>query len=118
METNYRSLMNIYHINNVIAVIEVKKNFYSSDLDGSYNNLESVVDRFEASRNLNLNQVIDSYRTIFGEELPENEELEKISFYKQMVYHNLILESYLPLRIVFGFSGFATELLLREGFIS
>lgn len=108
----------VYHINDVVAVIEVKKNFYTKDLDSSYYNLKSVVDTFEATTDLELSQVIDSYRNIFGEELPERSELEELPFHKQMVYHTLILESYLPIRIVLGYEGFKDEYSLREGFIN
>jgi hypothetical protein len=34
-----------YHIQNVIAVVEVKKNLYSSDLDSAYKNLITVLKR-------------------------------------------------------------------------
>lgn len=108
----------LYHINDVIAVIEVKKRLYTSDLDSSFYNLKSVVETFEAREDLELSQVIDSYRSIVGEELPERDELKSLSFHKKMIYHTLILESYLPLRIVLGYEGFKSEYLLREGFIN
>lgn len=44
----------VYDISNVIAVIEVKKNFYTKDLDSSYHNMISVTNTFQASYDLEL----------------------------------------------------------------
>lgn len=108
----------LYDISNVVAVIEVKKNFYTKELDSSYHNMVSVSNSFEANHDLELSQVVDAYRSIYGEELPEHNNLKSVTFQRQMVYHTLVMESYLPLRIVFGYSGFKTEYSLREGFVN
>ncbi len=107
----------IYDVNNVIAVIEVKKNLYSNELESAYNLLRSVINISE-KKSLNLNMLRDSYRSFTNKELPNNEELEKLSDEEKMIYNLMIEENISPLRIVLGYDGFKSEYALRKSFIN
>lgn len=108
----------IYEVNDVIAVIEVKKNLFSKDLEDAYNNLRSVSDIAEPNRSLDTALLRNAYKLIAKEELPEPKEVEKISLEKQLIYHSLVMECFLPARIIFGYNGFISEFSLREKFIN
>jgi len=104
-----------YNIHNVIAVIEVKKNLYASTLADSYANLLSVTN-ISTPKNLSMALFRDAFRTITRKTLPARSELNTLPFHIQMIYHALVVELSLPIRIVFGYNGFKTEESLRESF--
>lgn len=108
----------VYKIKDVLAVIEVKKNLFSKELEDSYNNLKSVIDINEADRSMSTNMARSVFKSICGEELPtKKEEIEALSQEKQLIYHSLVMECYHPARIVFGYTGFSSEYSLREKFL-
>lgn len=105
----------LYDINQVIAVIEVKKNLYASDFEGAYYNLLSVYN-LHTTNNVPHNLLRDAYKGIILEELPRRDEIDLLPLQKQMLYHALVVEASLPLRIVFGYNGYRSEKSLREAF--
>lgn len=106
----------IYHISKVIAVIEVKKNLYSSNIEAAYHNLRSVVNIYE-SKSVNLYMLSDSYRSFTNHKLPKKDEYENMSIEDQMIYSLIVEEATLPIRIVIGYNGFSSEYSLRNSFI-
>lgn len=109
----------IYDCSKVIAVIQVKKNLYSDDIQSSLTNLRSVIDVTEEreGENYHGNMIRSSFRMICHEETPLRSEISSLNFEKEMIYHILTLEAFYPIRIVWGYNGFASEYSLREGFI-
>lgn len=107
----------IYDINKVIAVIEVKKNLFSKDLDSAYQNLLSVKNITEINRDIKIDILEMAYESICGQRLTNFEDVKNLEEQTQFIYHALVMESYLPIRIVFGYDGFKTEGNLRDAFI-
>jgi hypothetical protein len=109
----------IYDSSQVVAVIQVKKNLYSKDVKDSYENLRSVIDVTELREGEYYHGRIlrDSFRQICKQELPPRSELKKLPFALEMIYHVLLLDAIYPIRIVWGYNGFASEFSLRDGFI-
>lgn len=107
----------LYKTNQVIAVIEVKKNLYAKELGDSYQNLKSVIDVNDPN-DVTIDIVRDSFRNICKKELPDYKEITDLSIDEQYVYHSLVVEAALPVRIVLGYYGYASEFSLREGFIN
>ncbi|PEL97813.1 hypothetical protein CN602_23360 [Bacillus cereus] len=107
----------LYPVERVIAVIQVKKNVYGKDVKEGYENLNSVYSIAEPHQNFSFRMLEDSYASLFGEEIPPYKEVIKYPLHKQMIYHCLLKEAYLPLRIIFGFNGYKSEFTLRKGFI-
>lgn len=58
----------IYDIDQVIMVIEVKKNLYSKELSDGYDNLRSVTNLQKPTRDLKLDPIEDAFRAISGVE--------------------------------------------------
>ena len=108
----------IYPFHQVIMVIEVKKNLFTSELDDAYNKLEKVYEIGNPLDNpeikMNLNMVQEAFATISKTPLPED--IQTLDLPKQMLYHTLVVENYLPLRVVFGYGGFSSEKSLRDKF--
>ncbi len=102
----------------VVAVIEVKKRLYSSDVEAAYLNLSSVFkicEPYESEGAFYL--LADAYREITRRIIPSPEEVKELPLYLQMIYHSLVVESYKPLRIVLGYDGFVSEFALREAYV-
>ena len=107
----------IYNINNVIAVIEVKKKLFSNDLSDAYNNLKSVVDITTPDRDLKIDMIRDAFTSISKMEFPNRDQLNFLEEKYQMLYHILIVECLLPIRVIFGYEGFSSEKSLRDKFV-
>jgi len=106
----------LYDSKQIIAVIEVKKNLYSDQMADAYENLYSVKNVMEL-KDIRLSLIQDSYRGIVREELPERKELEDLPYEIQMIYHSLVVDAFLPVRIVLGYNGFVSEYNLRKSFV-
>ena len=106
----------IYHINNVIAVIEVKKNLYSTEVESAYQNLRSVKQIYEPQETC-INLACDAFAFLFKKRMPEYNDIKKVPKTEEMFAHFLILEASLPIRIVFGYNGFKSEKSLRNSFV-
>lgn len=107
----------IYDVNNVIAVVEVKKNLFSNDLSNAYDNLKSVMNIAEPNSDIRINMLRDAFTGISKLPLPEYDEVDKLDVKYRMLYHSLICECFLPIRVIFGYEGFASESSLRDKFV-
>lgn len=108
-----------YHVKDVIAVFQVKKNLYADAIDDSHQNLRSVLGVAEP-RNPepyvgHLHR--DAYRALTHKDLPDKERRERFSNKENIMYHYLLMEAFYPLRVVIGYYGYTTEYGLREGFV-
>ncbi len=107
----------IYDIAQVIMVIEVKKNLYSKELSDGYDNLRSVTNLQKPTRDLKLDSIEDAFRAISGKPLPNLDKIKSLDIKDQMLYHSLVVEAVLPLRVIFGYGGFKDERALRDKFV-
>jgi hypothetical protein len=108
-----------YHIKDVIAVFQVKKNLYADAIDDSHQNLRSVLGVAEPR---NPEPYVgrlhrDAYRGLTSKELPSKDRRERFTDRENLMYHYLLMEAFFPLRIVIGYYGYSTEYGLREGFV-
>jgi hypothetical protein len=108
----------IYDISNVIAVIEVKKNLYGSELEDAMDWSRDFQNRiWEPPIKQKINLVRDAWRSITGQELPEHQNVSSVQYNLEMIYHTLIVESSTPLRIFIGYEGYVSEGSFRKGLI-
>lgn len=105
----------IYRLENVIAVIEVKKNLYSQELLGAYNNLLSVHKLLKRKKFPQNRLFVDAYKTILRSE-PYGKNLADLPFWEREIGVSLFLDSLLPVRVVLGYHGFRTEEKFRMAF--
>ena len=106
----------VYDVNDVIMVIEVKKKLFSGELSDAYGNLKSVIDIATPRDSMGVELLRDAFSGITKMELPNREDVNKLDFGTQMLYHALLVEAFLPIRVVLGYDGFASEYSLRDKF--
>lgn len=105
-----------YRIDDVVAVVEVKKNLYASQLKSGYENLASVR-RFEPRGPRSSRLFRHAFESIALRPLPETEaDWEAMTYAEQMLHVTLADEARYPVRIVFGYNGYTTEAGLRDSF--
>lgn len=106
-----------YCINQVIAVIEVKKDLFGKEMDSAYKNLLSVKNIIKPDHDMTIDIIEQAYENVTGAKLPERQEIDKLTEAEQYLYHAIVVESYMPIRITFGYGGFSTEKSLRDAFM-
>ncbi|MBR4791760.1 MAG: hypothetical protein IK024_12785 [Treponema sp.] len=109
----------IYDFENVVAIVEVKKNLYGAEISSAYDNLVSFSEQFTPSTKMNIrySDLVQPFQEITKKEFPQNkEELKKLDIISQMIYHHLVIMYAMPLRVIFGYYGFKTEKSLRDGY--
>lgn len=107
-----------YPANQVLVVVQVKKTLYGKDLKDSFANLQFIVDQYnDVKPEPWMNKMfVDSLRCVCGKTLDAYMKND-LNLYEDTVSQSLRRESYLPLRIVWGYNGFSSEHSLRESFI-
>jgi hypothetical protein len=115
------SKASIWDIQDVIAVLEIKKTLFSGQMETAYDQLRSFLDLhwddFQSSPpgNVNIGPALRAYRLITGLEPPEHPDASKLPFHLEMFYRALVVEQISPVRIIFGYGGYKSEASLREG---
>ena len=102
-----------YQIDDVVAVIQVKKNLYSADIEDGYNNLLSVMN-FSPTLSKRTVLLRDAFQSITRRPLPEPEDVDKLPIEIGMIYRSLVTELYAPLRIILGYNGFKSHSNFRQ----
>lgn len=105
-----------YHVTNVIAVLEVKKKLYSKDISSAYANLYRVKE-IHQYKPVDFRLALGAYRLIVGKQPPDRDAISVLPLLEEQIYRTLLIEEVLPVRIVIGYHGFATEQSFRESFV-
>jgi hypothetical protein len=106
----------IYPTDQVLAVVEVKKTLYGAQLGDAYENLLTIADK-GIPRAMSRRALNNAFRAITAIDLESDEHLAALSTTQQYVYHNLVGEMMLPVRVALGYKGFTSEYGLREGLL-
>ena len=106
-----------YNPEQVIAIIQVKKNLYSKDIEEGYNNLKFLIDYFKSAKPQKFVDKLfrDSFRLVCQKDITENSEKE-FTENELFIYDSLLEEAKLPVRIIWGYNGFKSEFSFRESF--
>lgn len=106
-----------YNPEQVIAVIQVKKNLYSKDIEEGYNNLKFLIDYFESIKpEIYMRSLFrDSFRHICRKDIT-TQKFNELSEIEELIFHTLKTEALLPVRIIWGYNGFSSEYNFRESF--
>jgi hypothetical protein len=105
----------VYHFDDVIVVLQVKKNLYQADVRDGHNNLATI-------RRLRPSKIAASESLVRGvfqamTRVPLPDDVTVLPKYLQIMYHLIKVEATSPVRIVLGYEGFSTESGLRKAFI-
>lgn len=106
-----------YNPEQIIAIIQVKKTLYSKDLKDGFDNLRFVIDSFEPrdAEKFVGRLFRDSFRAICRKDVTAQKAGE-LSENEDFIFHTLRLEAFLPVRMIWGYNGFASEYSFRNSF--
>lgn len=109
----------VYDFSKVIAVIEVKKNLFNSELESAYENLLSVnkISYVNDKHKISTDQFSQTFENVTKRPFPLPNEVENLNEKDEYIYQALLMESFFPARIIFGYEGYTSEYSLRKGFI-
>jgi hypothetical protein len=105
----------LYPVEQVICVVEVKKTLYRGTLGDAYANLFSVT-KISEPREMKSRRVIKPFRSVAAVDIREDTDLERLPVHQQYVYHSIVGDVLLPVRVALGYYGFVSEHTLRQGF--
>lgn len=103
-------------VERVIAIVEVKKNLYSTELGDSLALMRDLVTRVYEPHEMKSTLFRDAWAGLMRSEPPRRDHLERHNLLEQTMFHHLMVAANLPLRIILGYEGFASEHGMREGF--
>ena len=123
IEIPYTSLHK-WHVKDVLAVFEVKKTLYATELQDSFFHLKEVLNSYshyleqgKSNNTFDISSVVDSFAAITSKIPPKHSQAEKLGFSLEMIYHTLVMEHLSPIRIVLGYHGYKSEAALRKSLI-
>lgn len=107
-------------IADVLAVFEVKKNLYAKDLADSINKMRAISlqqkELLSENKQVHLGPSNSAFARLMGR-FPKGGELDDLSSTDGEILRTIAHEQLAPIRIVFGYDGYADELGLRNGFL-
>jgi hypothetical protein len=111
----------IWPIEDVLAVFEVKKNLYAKELADSIDKMRVISFQQRAlmtseKKQVNVGPANNAFARIMGR-FPAGEEMDNFLEPGGEILRNIAFEQLAPVRIVFGYGGYADEYGLREGFL-
>lgn len=109
-------------IQDVIAVLEVKKTISADELSDSYDHLRQVSRMYGEyiqsphgdGEKVDISWVYRVFSQVTGRRVSDYSEVEKLPFDLEMIFHTLVSEFLEPVRIVVGHHGWKKEETLRE----
>lgn len=110
-----------WQIQDVIAVLEVKKTISAVELSDSYDHLREVSGMYgnyiqsfhDNGEKVNINWVYRTFSQMTGRRVSGYSEVEKLPFDLELMFHTLVNEFLGPVRIVVGHHGWKKEETLR-----
>ncbi len=113
-----------WHVRDVMAAFEVKKNLFGSDLADAHDQLLRVakvysawVQRAEGADTFHLGPSLRAFSECTGRVLPSNDPESKLEPAERLIWHTIMTDQISPIRIVLGYGGYSTEYELRRGFL-
>jgi hypothetical protein len=115
-----------WHVKDVVAVFEIKKSLLGDELADAFTHLQ-VVRQLEHNWFTHLRDTkgsisIKSAQRAFAEATgffaPEQNEINSLDPFRQLLFHILILEQVSAIRVVFGYDGFQTESGFRNSLVN
>ncbi|BDU00971.1 hypothetical protein IFM12276_39990 [Nocardia sputorum] len=106
-----------WHVKDVIAVFEIKKSLYGSQLREAFQHLNEVRGIERSYRRsaesdddpVDLECVARSFAETTRSAVPSYDSIESLPFHLNVLFHTLVVEHISPLRIIIGYHGFKSE---------
>lgn len=113
-------------IENVIAIVEVKKNLYQKELHDSIEKMLDITNKINVREllkmkkaNLRMGDLINSYENIADQKIYDLSDLsDNMEKHNNHLFNLLLNDAHLPLRIIIGYNGFKKERSFGQSFIN
>ncbi|MCA1606185.1 MAG: hypothetical protein LC775_12105, partial [Acidobacteria bacterium] len=117
----------IWHVKDIIAVIEVKKTLHGPEMGDALEQLKSIKTLEHNYRNtwtahtpdepVDIELALTTFSQMTHRVAPEYKDLGDLSVEEQMIFHTLVIEQISIIRIVLGLHGFKSELAFRKSLV-
>jgi hypothetical protein len=105
-------------IEDVVAIIEVKKNMHKAELSEAYLHFSFVNDFMgKAGIKVDKSFLRRAFFRITGKKVESQSDVEALPEAYQYLWHAFVVTYASPLKIILGYNGFASEQNLRDGFV-
>lgn len=116
----------LWHVKDVVAVLEIKKTLYGTELIDAFDHLRGVQvlhstymqSQRASGDSVDVSSALRAFAETTGIVPPAYEALGSLSVSDQLLFHTLVNEQVSPIRIVFGYDGFQTERGFRRSLFS
>ena len=113
-----------WHVKDVIAVFEVKKNLFGKDFNDSYDHLNGIskiysnwISIADGNQKMDISHTRRVFSQITGSALGESQKIAELPINLGLIFNTIIHEQFAPIRIVLGYNGFKSEHTLRDALI-
>lgn len=111
----------VWPIQDVLAVFEVKKNLYAAELADSIDKMRRVSELqrellFSVRKQVSLKPARDAFARAMGR-FPKSVEMDDLDSPEAEILRTIAHEQLAPVRVIFGYAGYADETGLRNAFI-
>jgi hypothetical protein len=111
-------------VKDVIAVFEIKKRLYTTELEESHSKLREILRLYsewvESHQNdttaADIRPGFRAFAKLTGTYPRSYDDVHKLPETLQYIFHTMVMEHLSPVRIVFSYDGFVDEYGLRQGF--
>lgn len=115
-----------WHVRDVIAVFEIKKSLYRSELVDAFKHLLEVRELehsyMQAARDgggeYDIRVAERAFAETTGIVAPPHEESKQLELTQFILYHTLLMEQICAVRVVIGYNGYKSEYSFRESLIT
>lgn len=118
MSVKYSERQFIFKPQQVLAVIQVKKNLYGAEVKDSYENLATIAPLYygKPTEEYVCRWATTSVRNSLGKHVSAYKKGE-LSLDEEYLYHTLVTDPQIPVRIVLGYNGYSSETNFRKGIV-
>lgn len=118
MSVKYSERQFIFKPQQVLAVIQVKKNLYGAEVKDSYENLATIAPLYygKPTEEYVCKWATTSVRNSLGKHISAYKKGE-LNIDEEYLYHTLVTEPQIPVRIVLGYNGYSSETNFRKGIV-
>lgn len=107
----------IVSIDNVLAIIEIKKTLSKTELQDFYDKQGKIYDLLDDKMRFDEELFSLSTKALFRKIINDEKAKESLSKLEYYLYHVMKVENSSPLRICFGYDGFIKETTLRDNLL-
>lgn len=118
MPVKYSERQFVFKPQQVLAVIQVKKNLYGKEVKDSYENLATIAPLYygKPTEEYVCRWATTSVRNSLGKHVSAYKK-GQLSLDEEYLYHTLVTDPQIPVRIVLGYNGYSSETNFRKGIV-